>query len=206
MKTVTFAGTKGGSGRTSLCFALAVEAARECDVFLADLDPQQSLADLWRRREDQLNPLLVENVKTVAEAARRLGASDYARDYFLVDTPGSNLAVIRDAISAADVIILPVQPSPIDLLSQQAVVDMIQDVDKADATLLVLNRVDPRSELREEARRWLEKHYQLPVFEVAHRVAYVRATVAGIAAGDIDKNARREMSGLWTKVKELADG
>jgi chromosome partitioning protein len=206
MKTVTFAGTKGGSGRTTLCFALALEAARKYSVFLADLDPQQSLADMWRRREDQMNPLLVEDVKIVMDAARRLSASDYARDYFFVDTPGSNLSVIRDAVSVADVIVLPMQPSPIDLLSQQAVVDLIGELGKADATVLVLNRIDRRSDLGSEARRWLEKHYRFPVFEVAQRAAYVRSAISGIAAGDISRDAAREMSGLWEIIKELADG
>ena len=206
MITVVFAGTKGGSGRTTLSFALAVEAAREYGVLLADLDPQQSMADLWRRRQDIDNPMLVEHVKTVANAVSKLQRSGYARDLFVVDTPGSNMTVIREAISAANVVVLPVQPSPIDLLAQQAVVDLVDDLGKADRALFVLNRIDPRNDLGKEARRWLEKHHSLPVFEVAQRTAYVRAAVAGVAAGEIDKVARSEMSGLLKLVRELSHG
>jgi hypothetical protein len=100
-------------------------------------------------------------------------------------------------------VILPVQPSPIDLLSQQAVVDVVHELGKGKRAMFVLNRTD-RNELAAEGRRWLERHHGLPVFEVQQRIAYVRAAISGAAAGDLDKGARKEMSELLGLVKELA--
>ena len=62
MRVVTLASTKGGTGKTTLCAALAVRAAEEAelDVALLDLDPQESLASWWTRRGKTKNPKLIE--------------------------------------------------------------------------------------------------------------------------------------------------
>lgn len=203
MKTITFAGSKGGSGKTTLCYNVAVEAARKNGVLLTDLDPQQSLADLWRRRGETVNPRIVENVKTATDAVRRLTEHGFARDFFFVDTPGSNMAVIRDAILAADAIILPVQPSPMDLLAQEAVIGLVQQMEKGAVTMFALNRVDARSVIGRESRAWLARHHRFPIFEVRQRTTYARGAIVGKAAGEIDHEAQQEISALWGAIEEL---
>jgi chromosome partitioning protein len=132
-------------------YNVAIEASHEIGTLLADMDPQQSLADLWRRRGELLNPRLIENVRSVGEAVRRLEEAGYARDVMFVDTPGSDIGVIRDALITADAIVLPVQPSPMDLLAQEAACNLVAELDKGDVTLFVLNRIDGRSNLGRES-------------------------------------------------------
>ena len=162
MKIIVFAGTKGGSGRSTLCWNVAIEAARAGHgVYLCDRDPQKTTEELWRKRarmpdlfrED--NPLLLENVDTLSGAKRRLAESGFERDYLIVDTPGSLMPIIRDAVAVADCVALPVQPSPKDVLAQEAIAEVIGEFRKSAQTILVLNRVDGRDNLADQAERKL---------------------------------------------------
>lgn len=202
MKIVSFAGTKGGCGRSTLAYNLAIDAAKTQGVLLADLDPQQSLAELWKRRGDNGNPRLIDNVGTVIELVNRLKRSGFARELLIVDTPGSNMTLLTDAVMAADVVVLPVQPSPMDLLAQGAICDLVETAGKSDRAIFVLNRIDPRSDLAAEAHDWLARNYGFPIAEIRQRPAYARAAIAGKSAGDIDKDAAEEIAALWALIGE----
>jgi hypothetical protein len=72
MRVVTLAGTKGGTGKTTLASALAVRAAEDSPkVALIDLDPQESLSSWWTRRGKAKNPKLFE-VDATTEAIELL--------------------------------------------------------------------------------------------------------------------------------------
>ena len=47
------------------------------------------------------------------------------RDFLIVDTPGSFMTIIKDAVTAADCVIIPMQPSPIDILAQEDVLLLV---------------------------------------------------------------------------------
>jgi cellulose biosynthesis protein BcsQ len=55
-----------------------------------------------------------------------------------VDTPGSLMPIITDAIEAADLIVLPTQPSPLDLHAQDAVAASIEKLGLRDKIKMVL--------------------------------------------------------------------
>ena len=210
MKIVVFAGTKGGSGRSTLCWNVAIEAARSGhSVYLADRDPQKTTEELWRRRAQQPdllkddNPLLVENVDTLSGLKRRLTESGYARAYLIVDLPGSLMPIIRDAIAVADCVVLPVQPSPKDVLAQEAIAEVIGEFRKTAQTVLVLNRVDARDNLADQAERKLGPLIPNPVVRIKQRVSYRRADNEAKAAIEIDKEAAEEIGVLWKAIERV---
>jgi chromosome partitioning protein len=204
MKTVVFAGTKGGSGRSTLAYNVALEAAKKHSVLIADVDPQRNLTDLWERRGEERNPRLAENVTSIMELITRLKRTKRTRDWLIVDCPGSLMSVLTDAVAVADVIVLPVQASPLDLTAQGAILDLIEKMGKTAHAIFALNRVDMRNDLGPQAMVWLIQHYTLPVVEIQHRAAYVRAAITGQAAGELDKHAAREIGTLWKAIQEKA--
>ncbi len=216
MKIVVFAGTKGGSGRSTLCWNVAIEAVRDGHtVYLADRDPQKTVEELWRKRarEPDLfrddNPLLLDNVDTISGAKRRLSESEYAREFLFVDLPGSFMPIIREAVAAADCVVLPVQPSPKDVLAQDAMGQIIDELGKSAQTILVLNRIDARDNLVEQAARTLGPMAPNPLVRIKQRVAYKRADLEGKAATEIDKEAADEIAYLWKQIQRVmrkADG
>lgn len=199
MKTIVFAASKGGVGKTTLAFNVAVEAAKCGSVFLADMDPQKSL-ETFSEIRGGTNPLLLKNVQSVPRAIVDLERTGFARDFLIVDTPGSFMNIIKDAVSAADCVVVPMQPSPIDILAQEDVLLLIERLGKKACTLPVLSRVDGRTGIRDAVER-ISGMFDLPCITVKNRIAYARALIAGKAASEIDHTCAGEAQGVWNSIK-----
>jgi chromosome partitioning protein len=199
MKTIVFAKMKGGTSATTLAFNLGIEAAKDGTVFLADMDPQRSLESFCHIRSGS-NPLLLSNVESVQRAVADLNRTGYARDFLIVDTPGSFVSIITDAIKAADCVVIPLQPSPVDLLAQEEVFELVAKLGKSDRALAVLSRVDGRTRLNGIVDR-----LPFPHVEIRNRVAYSRGLVAGKTGPEIDKDCAPEIAALWALVRSILE-
>jgi chromosome partitioning protein len=108
---------KGGSGKSTVTFNLAIWLAMaECDVAVIDADPQATLSDALEVRRDEGFQPLVERL----EAGRmddRGGLE--ARDEVLIDVGTASMDNLRQAISIADRLLVPVPPSQADIWSTQ---------------------------------------------------------------------------------------
>jgi chromosome partitioning protein len=217
MKVIVLASSKGGVGKTTLAFNLAVHAARSgtgprrgVGVQLIDRDPQRSLMNLCHRRRDTPelqadNPMLLDNVATVASTIADLADSGYARDYLIVDTPGSLMTVLHEALAAADAVIVPLQASPLDVAAQDAVLDMVERLGKRDRLLFVINRVDGRSGMVADTLRKIASRSPHRPLQIANRTDYARAAVTARAAVEVNAEAAREIATLWTAVTRVIE-
>jgi chromosome partitioning protein len=203
VRVIVFAATKGGTGKSTLAYNTGMYAARESQVLFADLDPQGSLTELWQRRAELLNPQIVKNVSGVASAVRRLENTGYARDYLIIDTPGSHMPIIRDAVANADVVLVPVQASTLDILGQEAAFDIIRSEGKWDRTILLWNRYDARSTEFNPRIEKVLKGIGLPIVKTAQRVAYAKAGAEAKTGAEIDKAAFAEIVQVWDAIQEV---
>ena len=87
MKTIVVTSQKGGSGKTTLCAHLAVEAERQGDgpVWLIDTDKQGTLS-LWHERRDAETPQRAD-VSFVQLAGGLALLSKRGAAFCLVDRP-----------------------------------------------------------------------------------------------------------------------
>ena len=145
-KVVVIAQQKGGAGKTTLAIQLAVawqQAGKR--VVMLDVDPQGSLA-AWRGLRDRTvgedNGPLVEPMSGW-RLGNRLSSTTREADLVVVDSPPHAETDAKSAIRAADLVILPIQPTMLDLWATEATLDLAE-AEKTKA-LLVLNRVPPRS-------------------------------------------------------------
>lgn len=108
---------KGGSGKSTATFNLAIWLAMaECDVVVIDADPQATLTDaLEVRREEGFQPM-VERLE-----AKSINDRDglEARDEVLIDVGTASMDNLKQAISIADRLLVPVPPSQADIWSTQ---------------------------------------------------------------------------------------
>ena len=207
VKVVALVSTKGGVGKSTLAECLAVAAAQEgLSVYLLDLDPQQSTAAWWRRRKGPENPMLVTGVEAASKAIAALTKKKAERDLLIIDTPGSFLGVINDAIQTASAILIVVQPSPKDLEAQGAVEGLIQKSALVDRTIYVLNRVGKAPALLKSAIETLRPKTVRESVQIGERAEYVKADAAGKVANEINDKARVEVAALWDAVKGVLDG
>ena len=99
--------------------------------------------------------------------------------------------------------VLPVQPSPKDVLAQEAIAEVIGEFRKSAQTILVLNRVDGRDNLADQAERRLGPLIPNPVVRIKQRVSYRRADTEAKAATEIDKEAAAEIAVLWEQIQRV---
>ncbi|HTQ52974.1 MAG TPA: ParA family protein [Bryobacteraceae bacterium] len=118
MAIVAVAGRKGGVGKSTIAGNLAAEfAAMKRSVRLLDADPQHSLA-AWAAQGPGMLAGCVEKVDPASGTLRsRARQADKDFDIVLIDTPPGNRETTYEAALAADLMLLPCGPSPLDLFA-----------------------------------------------------------------------------------------
>ena len=118
MAIIAIAGRKGGIGKSTIAGNLAAEfAAMKRSVRVLDADPQHSLV-AWVAQGNGMLVGVVEKVEGGAGALRaRARQAEKDADIVLIDTPPGAPDVSYQAAMAADLMLLPCGPSPLDLFA-----------------------------------------------------------------------------------------
>ena len=180
-KVLTMAQQKGGAGKTTLVAQLAVAfAAQGRKVALVDIDPQGSLARWFNIREAagkaQTMSLTAVTGWRAQAAVDKLKASN---DLILVDSAPHAEIEAKIAVRVADLIIVPVQPSPLDLWATEPTLALARSEKRK--VLIVINRDQTRMKLSET----LAGHIADLGAEVAHstigsRTAFAASMMEGL--------------------------
>jgi chromosome partitioning protein len=179
---ITVAQQKGGSGKTTVAAHLAVAFTRAGkSVGLLDVDPQGSLGEWFERREQTLGE---EDVglafRTASGWGARREAKQLARDFdiVVVDTPPKSDLEIRPAIEMADLVAVPVQPTPVDLWATAPTLQMAAK--EGVPSVIVINRVISRALLTAEIiAAAAELGHALAETHLGNRVAYPQSMGEG---------------------------
>jgi len=118
MAIIAVAGRKGGVGKSTIAGNLAAEfEIMGRSVAVLDADPQHSLV-AWAGQGDGMLARCVEKVSGDGDALRaRARQAEKSVDIVLVDTPPGMPETAYQAALAADLVLLPCGPSPLDLLA-----------------------------------------------------------------------------------------
>ena len=201
MKTILVAAQKGGAGKTTLSRNLAVAAASDGqNVLCVDLDPQGSLRGWWQSREDE-NPGMLEADPKPEALQQTIKAAAKVFDLAIIDTPPAAPVWLSDAIGVADLVLIPVRPSPDDL---RAVGATISAVTTANVPFAFVLSQAPRAKITEEAVRVLAQHGRVAPVNVAQRVIYAETGASGAGVIETsDVKAAEEIRDIWNYVKGI---
>ena len=206
-KVIAVVQQKGGSGKTTLAVNLAVSCLRRgLTVALLDTDPQGSLGRWFMARRERLGEAGMEfstsSAWGVSYECEKLKRS---ADIVIVDTPPKVDADLRPALRAADLILVPVASSHVDLWATEGVLDLAARERKS--AWLVLNRVRSGTRLAEDvARAAADMTAELATARLANRVVYAETLGQGLGAEEAGaKGVRAEVATLTDEVLHLLD-
>ncbi len=193
---VAVANLKGGTSKTTSAFFLAAALARRGKTLLVDCDPQGSALS-WAESAEEDGGSLGFSVMGLPtrDVHRKLKGFEGDYEHVVLDTPPGELAIARSALLAADVALVAVQPTAMDLDRVMPTLELIAEVEPVnDLTFFVLlARVRRISREGRDARAAMEE-MGLPVMktEVPQLGFYSDAfgEVVGEDLGDYDRVAR----------------
>jgi len=178
---------KGGSGKTTVSMLLAGTLARRgFKVLVVDADPQGT-ATRWAAAapDDVPFPAAVMSLSVAGSKVHREVAK-VAEDYemILIDCPpAADSPVPQSALLVADLALVPVIPSPLDLWSSTGIRQVIETISQINEGLqarLVINALEPRTSLAKEVVDILSA-FGIPRVNTAlhHRTVYRQSAVFG---------------------------
>jgi chromosome partitioning protein len=189
MKVVSFVCQKGGTSKTTSALNLAVEAlAYGLEVVVVDLDPQVSACD-WKDIRGEAPPVVaavpVPHLERTLKALKAEGA-----DLVIIDTAGRTNDAASAAARAADLVVIPLQPSLIDLKTLGATLEIIR-LAGGKPTRALLSRVKAFGNRHEETAAWLKaQEVELCPATLGERVTYQDAYAQGLAVSEAEPNGK----------------
>ncbi len=220
MHILVCASRKGGGGKTVCARHLAVAALNAgLRVALVDLDPMVGLTRWWSRRaEDALELLDLapegmpressdQRIAAAGSAASALakvlpGLAKAGHDLLIIDTPPAADKIVVLAIASADLVLVPVRPSPDDLDAVGETVDLVTVAKKP--MIFVVNAATRKARLTSDAAIALSQHGTVSP-SVLHRAdAYAASALDGRTVGEADPGGKPagEVSALWDYVSK----
>ena len=185
------ANLKGGSGKSTVAFNLAVWLEKNAvPVVGYDLDPQCTFSDLAMLRKEEGNTpdLTIHSVRAVLKDQ----LLSHEGVEVIVDVGAANMAAMKEAMTAADRILIPVPPSQPDVWATQRFLHIISpDLDAikmngSQKTIAFINRADTNTSIREtseteEALRMLPVIDEVMPQRLHMRTSFKRSLSEGLA-------------------------
>jgi len=203
---VAFLNHKGGVGKTTLALHVAgAGAAQGKRVMIVDTDSQGSALD-WT----ELTRLF--DVLALARDTLHVEAPEIARDvdHLVIDGSSRITALIRSAMLAADLALVPAQPSPFDGWAAAETLRLLHEAQRFRPQLIarfVLNRCGARTLIASEIAETMAKH-ETPALaaRIGQRVVFATAARIGRLVSEMprSKPAAREVAALAAEIERIA--
>lgn len=206
-RVIAIAQQKGGAGKTTLAAQLAVAWSAKHSVALMDIDPQGSLSAWHAIRAASPRALAPIHLSDVSgwRVGTELDRLRNKYDIVVIDCPPHAETETKNAMRAAALVVIPVQPSPMDVWATGPTATFAAD--QGTDVRLVLNRVPPRSRLVDAVQDML-KDQKLKVAKNAlgNRVAFAASLMEGMGVTESEPSsqAAEEIAALAHELERLS--
>jgi len=198
---ITIAQQKGGAGKSTIAAHLAVALAQKGHkVLIVDIDPQGSLKAWYNIREQQFGKgytgvALLES--SGWRVSSTVGQYKNQMDFIVIDSPPHTEIEAKNAVRMADLVIIPMQPSPTDVWATKATVDFANQERKN--YRILLNRYNANSKTAKAA---VGKMDMLLTGHFGNRVAFSSCFMQGrcVTESDPSSQAAEEVRNVTDEI------
>ena len=186
-KIITIAQQKGGAGKTTMAAHLAVAWSRAAHrVAIIDIDPQGSLSQWYTIRREVLGEDKQLTFSSISgwRVRSEIDRLRTTHDIILIDSPPHTDTEARTAIRAADLVVIPLQPSPMDVWATHATIQICKQ--ERVPVKMVLNRVHPQARLTEAISGEM---VGLSANRLGNRVIFAGALMHGLGVTEADASS-----------------
>lgn len=158
---------KGGVGKSTLTYNLAVNLKDKAKVCIVDMDVQGSLSDF-----KDFSPVPVLSPDKLPE----LKNSEF--DFVFIDTPPYLSNKLPELCNLANAIVIPTKAGVFDVLAIKSTIEIVKQAKGEKKALIVFNMVKPNTSLTEEIKSQLNE-YNITVAQtmVSDLVAFSRSAL-----------------------------
>jgi chromosome partitioning protein len=197
---------KGGSGKTTIAANLAVAFSRAGQsVALLDTDPQGSLGRWFMARRETGDESLGFSTASAWGVSYECDKLRRTFDYVLIDTPPKVDADLRPALREADLVLVPVAASQVDVWATESVLDLARR-ERREA-MIVVNRAKKGTRVLEEVGKALTAlEARQAGTMLGNRVAYAETLGQGRGVLERGRGAwTAEIEGLAREIRAALD-
>jgi len=204
---VTVINQKGGVGKTTLSMNLAAGLHRRGPTVVLDTDPQRS-ATVWSQCGGDARKYPLEVLSVSGRLRETLESARFGHRYVVIDCPpATNAESSSAAVDAADVVLVPVLPSPMDLWASSGIEDMISSARVRKPALrayLVLNQIEMRNAMSRDIEVVL-REFSVPALRsgLTRRAIYRTAALEGCSVYELGLNGRHAAAEIENIVDEV---
>jgi len=209
MTCIAVLNLKGGAGKTTLTAHLArgLELTGHSVVIL-DADPQHSALN-WHDAGTGATTEVIEGEQNSLDLRNQVNGLNSNFGVLMIDGAPHAAALTQVAIELADLVLIPVGPSPLDIWATHEVADMVKQERRRRRKLkaaFVLWRVIPRTKIIDAAADAL-RQMKLPILrtQIHQRVSYATAMIEGRTVLDTARTslAAAEIRALIKNIEDL---
>ena len=125
---------------------------------------------------------------------------EHGIELVIIDTPPAFTQTTHRTLALADLVVVPVRPSPHDLRAVGAVIEAVEQQGKS--FVFVVNAAIPRTHIALDAVRALAQHGKVAPVTLHNRIDFATSMVDGRTAGELNDKSRSagEVTELWSYV------
>lgn len=207
---LTVSHQKGGVGKSTIAWNLAVYFSKHLPTTIIDLDTQQSLTQTNQIRKAQgLDSLTIKHVSNAGELALHI-EHDNPNTLTIIDSGGFDSAFNRVAIVGADLLLTPVSDKPFDLMGLQKYEEILKSLSEIQKEIIktnvLFNNINPAMKNFGDLIEFIcmSEHFELMTSVIRQRVDVANSIGVGKSIKEfrIFSKADQEFDALFEEVKQ----